>query len=197
MYVWAFLLLKEIHMTIENIMLVEMRLKDGVTDTPVRFTNAPFDVTSDGVTFNAAGDLLGIGDFENTYELITDGLELTLSGVNPYYQTIVNNKGFDNAPIDIWNAQLSPESNVVISKVFYHRGFAGTPVTKHNESDDTITIALQTRSAFKSLSRSALLMTTSIAHHQALTADPAQVRPDDLFYQYSADVALGEETWKT
>lgn len=200
-YLGFFILLIEGNaMTIQNIMIVEMRLrKENGDSQPLRFTNAPFNVTDEGgsVEFIAAGDLLGIGNFENTYELITDGLELKLSGVNPNYQAIINAKGFDNAPIDIWNAQLAPESNAIATKIFYHRGFAGTPVTQHNESDDTITIALQTRSAFKSLQRSAMLMTSSIAHHQALTADPSAIRPNDLFYQYSADIALGEETWKT
>jgi hypothetical protein len=55
---------------------------------------------------------------------------------------------------------------------------------------------MQTQSAFKTLDRAALLMSTSLAHHQALTADPLSVRTDDLFYQYSANVGFGEETWK-
>ena len=191
-------------MAVESIILLEIRLTDNTDPNapsinPVRFTNAPFDVIDNNdqnITYLAAGDLLGIGDFENTYELITDGLEISLSGVNPAYQSIINLNGFNDAPIDIWLAQISPDTNQIINKVFYHRGFAGTPVTEHNETDGTIIISMQTRSAFKSLGRASLLMTTSVAHHQALTADNTGTYSSDLFYQYSADVGLGDEIWK-
>ena len=111
-------------MAIETIILIEMRLTDNSVIPPVinpiRFTNAPFDVSdnSGSVIYQATGDLLGVGDFENTYELITDGLELTLSGVNPVYQSLIETKGFESAPIDIWLAQLNPESNTVATKVY-------------------------------------------------------------------------------
>ncbi|HCG9221666.1 TPA: hypothetical protein NJ626_000239 [Vibrio parahaemolyticus] len=174
----------------QQIILIELRYKDHSNGqvTPVRLTNAPFDVEHAGVTWSAAGDLLSIGKTESTYELITEGLEVKLSGINQVYQAIIERHGFRNAPIDIFLATLPEGSNKVSSAKYYHRGFALTPVTEYDESSGTITVLFETQSAFKSLDRNNHLMTTSLAHHQAL-------HPSDMFFQYAADTSFGEEKW--
>ncbi len=186
-------------MSLINVVLVEITIKDYTVEPPlptsVRLTNAPFDVEMNGETFVAAGDLLGIGEFNRTYELIVDGLDISLSGVNAAYQNLVNSGGFKRAPIDIWLAQVPEGTNEVQSAVYYHRGFMGTPMTEHDESTGSITVSSRTESAFKSLDRVATLMTNSLAHHQALTNDPTEVRPKDLFFQYTASTGFGEEQW--
>ena len=186
-------------MSIINVVLIEVKILDFAVTPPapltVRFTNAPFDVTMAGNIFTAAGDLLGIGDFNRSYELLVDGLELSLSGVNVAYQAAVNSGGFKKAPIDIWLAQVSEGSNEVQSAVYYHRGYMGTPVTEHDETNGTITISARTESAFKSLDKIAAIMSNSLAHHQSLTNDPTGVRADDRFFQYTASSGFGEEQW--
>jgi len=177
--------------TQKHILLVEIRYTDKETQviTPIRLTSAPFNVQHADVEWVAAGDLLSIGDYESNYELITDGIEIQLSGVNGAYQSIIETHGFRNAPVDVLIATLDEASNIVSSATYYHRGFAMSPMTEYNDADGTITVAFETESAFKNLKRTNRLMTTSIAHHQAL-------HPKDMFFQYTADSALGEETWK-
>ncbi|HHF2952154.1 TPA: hypothetical protein ACPJ0E_001755 [Vibrio diabolicus] len=178
-------------MSQQQILLVELRYKDHSNGeiTPVRLTSAPFDVEHAGVTWSAAGDLLSIGKTESTYELITDGLEITLSGINQAYQAIIECHGFRNAPVDVLLATLPENTNVVSSAKYYHRGFAMTPVTEFDESTGSITVAFETQSAFKNLELNNQLMTTSLAHHQSL-------HPNDKFFQYTADTSLGEENWR-
>lgn len=175
----------------KTIILLELRYKDHTdgSEIPVRLTNAPFDVEHAGVSWAAAGDLLAIGDHESNYELITEGLEITLSGVNQVYQPIIDNHGFRNAPVDVLLATLPDNTNVVSSAKYYHRGFALTPVTEYDDSSSSITIAFETQSAFRDLELNSHLMTTSLAHHQAL-------HPGDMFFQYTADASFGEEVWK-
>ncbi len=186
-------------MSLIDVVMVEITIKNFDVEPPVptsvRLTNAPFDVEMGGEMFIAAGDLLGVGDFNRSYELIVDGLDITLSGVNAAYQNLVNSGGFKRAPIDIWLAQVPEGSNVVQSAVYYHRGFMGTPMTEHDETNGSITVSSRTESAFKSLDRVATLMTNSLAHHQSLTNDPNGVRPKDLFFQYTASTGFGEEQW--
>ncbi|EHK6508532.1 TPA: hypothetical protein ACN359_002115 [Vibrio parahaemolyticus] len=174
-----------------QILLLELRYKDQSTGevTPVRLTNAPFDVNYLDVPWFAAGDLLDIGETEATYELMTDGVEITLSGVNPVYRQILEQEGFRNAPVDILLATLPKDSDEVSSAKYYHRGYAQNPVTEYQEESDTIAIKFETESVFKNLSKKSMLMTSSLAHHQSF-------HPEDMFYQYAADTSLGEETWK-
>lgn len=174
-----------------TVILMRIDYKDHVTQevTQVRFTNAPFDVEYMNETWQAAGDLLNIGKHETNYEIVTEGVEIQLSGINNSYRSVIDRHGFRFAPVDIFLATLEEDSNLVTAASYYHRGFALSPVTELDESSGTITVIFETQSAFKSLERTSHLMTTSIAHHQAL-------HPNDKFFQYVADAGIGEETWR-
>ncbi len=174
-----------------TVVLTRLKYKDhDIGDvTEVRFTNAPFDVIYDNKTWIAAGDLLRIGNQESSYELVTEGVLITLSGLNASLQPIIDRHGFRKAPVDILLGTLPDNTNVISAASYWHRGFALTPVTEFDESGETITVAFETESVFKDLSRTANLMSSSLAHHQAL-------HPNDMFFQYTADVGLGEEAWK-
>ena len=179
-------------MSIE-IILLQIDWKDNSSSggpvTSIRYTSAPFHVWHGGFQWYAAGNLLTIGSHESNYELVTDGLALSISGIDPSLQPIIDQYGFRNAPVDVLLATLPDNSDTVISAKFYHRGFAGSPVTEIDEDAGTITIGFETTSVFKNLDKNSQLMTTSIAHHQAH-------HPDDMFFQYTADSGIGEETWR-
>jgi hypothetical protein len=174
-----------------TVILMRIDYKDHVTQevTQVRFTNAPFDVEYMDLTWQAAGDLLSIGRHETNYEIVTEGVEIKLSGINSSYRSVIDRHGFRFAPVDIFLATLEEDSNQVTAASYYHRGFALSPLTELDEASGTITVVFETQSAFKSLERNSHLMTTSIAHHQSL-------HPADRFFEYVADAGLGEETWK-
>ena len=174
-----------------QVVLMLLNYKDHDTGevTQVRFTNAPFDVKYLGGVWIAAGDLLKIGNHESNYEIVTEGLEINLSGINRSLQPIIDKHGFRNAPIDILIGTLEDGSDEVTAATYYHRGFALTPVTEFDERSGTITVAFETQSVFKSLDKNSHLMTTSMAHHQTL-------HPKDKFFQYTADNGLGEEVWR-
>lgn len=174
-----------------TVVLLHMKYKDHSTGdiTDVRFTNAPFDVKWNGAVWVAAGDLLKIGDQEVNYELVTEGVEITLSGLNKSLQPVIDQHGFRRAPVDILIGTLPDNTDEILAASYWHRGYALTPVTEHDESTDSITVAFETETAFRNLSRNSHLMTTSLAHHQAL-------HPNDMFFEYTADIGLGEETWK-
>lgn len=178
-------------MSQQQILLLELRYKDHTTGEviPVRLTSAPHAVRHAGVTWTAAGDLLEVGDTESTYELITDGLEIKLSGINKAYQAVIDRQGFRYAPVDVLLATLPQGSDEVSSAKYYHRGFALTPVTEFDETTGSITVLFETQSAFRDLDRKSHLMTTSLAHHQAL-------HPNDMFFQYTADTSFGDENWR-
>jgi hypothetical protein len=174
-----------------TVILMRIDYKDHVTQevTQVRFTNAPFDVVYMEETWQAAGDLLSIGKQESNYEIVTEGIEIKLSGINTSLRPVIDRHGFRQAPVDIFLATLPENTNIVSAASYYHRGFALSPVTELDEESGTITVIFETQSAFKSLERNSHLMTTSIAHHQSL-------HPNDQFFQYVADAGLGEETWR-
>lgn len=174
-----------------TIILMLLKYKDQATQevTEVRFSNAPFDVVYQGSTWHAAGSLLSISKHESNYELVTEGLEITLSGLDNSLRSIIDRQGFRYAPVDILLGTLPDGSDEVSAATYYHRGFALTPVTEFDESSGTITVSFETQSAFKDLDKHSTLMTTSLAHHSSL-------HPNDKFFQYVADTSQGEETWK-
>lgn len=173
------------------ILLVSLQYKNHVDGglSKIRLTNAPFDVKHDNAVWSAAGDLLSIGDHESTYELVTEGIEIHLSGVDKVYQTIIDQHGFRKAPVDVFMATLAEGTNEVSSAKYYHRGFALTPVTEFDESSGTISVIFETESAFRDLDKKSHLMTSSLAHHNSL-------HPNDKFFQYTADTSIGEEVWR-
>lgn len=176
---------------VTKVVLMLIKYKDFATQeiTEVRLTSAPHNVTYSDAEWIAAGDLLSIGEHESNYELITSGVEVRLSGINRALQPVIDKHGFRNAPVDILIGDLPEGSDEVTAASYYHRGFASTPVTEFDENSGTITVLFETQSAFKNLELTSHLMTTSMAHHQALHAG-------DRFFEYTADIGLGEEVWK-
>ncbi len=179
--------------SLDTIALIKITFKDydtGIT-TDVHYTNAPFHVSYNGITWYAAGQLMTIGSHESSYELITDGVDIKISGISKDAQPVIDKYGFRNAPVDILLAKLPTGTNTVpnASAIYYHRGFAGTPLTEIDEDSGTITVAFETTSVFKNLDDNSRLMTTSLAHHQVY-------HKDDKFFEYTADSGIGEETWR-
>lgn len=170
--------------------MLSITVKTSDTEnTVIRLCSAPFNVEYSGYTWYAAGDLLDIGEIEQSYELITEGIRIQQSGINPEYREFVEKQTFRNAPIDVLLGDIEENSNRISSAIYYHRGFGTTPVTEIDSESGTITIAIETESAFRSLDRKSIMMTTSLAHHQSH-------HQDDMFFQYVANTDLKEEVWK-
>ncbi|CAH6913621.1 conserved hypothetical protein [Vibrio chagasii] len=187
-----------------NYLLFTLRLKaldvDGKPQPLIiRLTNAPFVLNYDGYDYQATGDLISIGEYETTYELTTQGVEVTLSGVDPSYLGIMNEQGaFLRAPIDIMigsvpDGDYIQGANIVQSASYYHRGYADTPRTEFNEETGEVTLSFETQSAFGDLDRSPDLMGCNYANH---SSRHVQNKVPDQFFKYSSNVSFGEEVWK-
>lgn len=158
-----------------------------------RLCSAPFDVIHNGYEYVAVGDLLGIEDVKETAELVSSGIGITLSGIDPAYRYEIDNAGFKKAPIEILRCELPDEAedNIIPSNnaIVYHRGTCDTPVTKIDYSTGTMTIELQTESIFGSLVKTPDLCRTSQSSHESR-------HPGDQFFKYVADTSQ-KEIWRT
>lgn len=154
-----------------------------------RLTSSPIDLIYGGNLYTASGDLIGIGDTENSVELSSKGITISLSGIDPSYQDAIEAHAFLNAPVRVDLAFTPEGTNVVQKVVAYHRGTADTPQTSVDYENGEITIALSTYSLFGSLDKTPSLSRSSFSTHQARHSG-------DLFYQYAGDSQLGEETWQ-
>ena len=176
--------------------LMELRLR-GIAD-PITFSNAPFDIEHDGKSYLATHDMLKIGDMEHNFELLNDGIDITLSGVNPQRRSVIEQQAFRGAAVDILTCDVTDNTSTATNVRYYHRGYAGTPVTEFDETSGTITVHQKTQSAFKNLDKSNILMKTSLASHQALHPDFLDVAETtkDMFFQYTSDtLSFGVEQW--
>lgn len=172
-----------------NIVLLILDLTNAPSGTIIRLTNAPFDIEWDGNIYQATGDLLQIDGLDTTADLTTIGTTITLQGVDPSYQSVIDNNGFLKAPIDLLLATVPDNTNVVDNASYWHRGFCDTPATVVDYEEGTITIGVETQSIFQSLERTPDLMRTSQANHQAH-------HNGDRFFEYVADTPV-EEIWRT
>lgn len=169
--------------------LLELRLNDGNGGyNAFRITSAPFDIIYNGSTFTATGELLDIDKLEESTELTTRGLTITLNGIDPSYRQEIESNGFIKAPIDILLANVPDGTNVPNVATFYHRGYADSPYVDTDLERGVMTLQVETKSIFTDIDRVADLMRCSMASHQSRHSG-------DRFFEYTADVDI-EEIWK-
>lgn len=154
-----------------------------------RFTNASYDIIHNGETYVASGDMLQISEITDTYEVSTQGLTISLSGISNI-QSSINLDAFLNAPIDVLIAEVPNGSNVASAVTYYHRGYCDTPVQKVDRDSGTTQIDVETQSVFKALDKRPEFLSCSYSAHAAR-------HPGDKFMEFVANTTLGEETWKT
>lgn len=170
--------------------LVQITLRDDASEgvVPLYFTTAPFDVSHDGHLYIASGEMLEIGDTETSYELSTEGMTITLSGIDIGFREQIDNLGFLKAPIDVINAQIPYDTNVPSAVSYHFRGFVDSPTTVMDET--SISIQVECLPIMQDTTRSPEFTNTSHAQHRAKN-------PGDKFFIYVSDTSLVEETWKT
>lgn len=169
-----------------QVILLEVNLK--AQSTIVRFTSCPFDIEYNGALFQAAGDMLSISDLDDTYEISTNGITVSLSGISSI-QNIINLDAFLNAPIDILLAEVPDGQNIASAATYFHRGYCDTPVQKVDLESGLIQIDIETQSVFKALDKKPEFMGCNYAAHSAR-------HNGDLFMDSVANTTLGQETWK-
>ncbi len=172
-----------------RVVLLELDLTRAPSGTVVRLTNSPYDIIWNGYTFQATGDLLEIDGLDSTADLTTIGTTITLQGIDPSFQSVIDANGFLKAPIDLLLATIPDNTNIATEASYWHRGFCDTPATIVNYDDGSITIGIETQSIFQDLDREPNLMRTSQANHQAN-------HKGDRFFEYVADTPI-EEIWRT
>ena len=169
--------------------LFELDLTAAAGGVVIRLTNSPYDLRYDGNTYQASGDLLSISSSESTAELVSEGITINLSGVDPAYQSVINANGFLKAPVDIILATCPDNTNLIPAGtgIFYFRGYADTPQTKVDSENGSVIVSLETQSVLGDLDKIPNLLRTTLSSHQTRHAG-------DLFFEYCADAGT-EETW--
>jgi len=174
----------------KTFLLMRLDLSNSGANRILRFTNAPYDIEDlFGDVYQSTGDLLQIGDGSGSEtELVSTGLTVSLSGVDPSYQAEIDNNGFLRAPIDLMLVKVPDGSNVATEQIYYHRGLCDTPQTIIDSTSGTITIQIETQSILGDLDKTPSLTKCSFSVHSSRHAG-------DKFFEYTADAETQEIWW--
>lgn len=176
-----------------DIVLVDMDLSQAPAGTVHRITSAAHNVFWNGHEYLAVGDLLEISGLEETADIASLGVEITLSGVDPAYRAEIDANGFRKAPLDIWAADVPEGTNVVASADYIHRGYCDTPQTQIEYGDDvsSMTIQISTESVFGILDKIPDLLRSSQATHSSR-------HNGDQFFKFTAATGeIDDEIWRS
>lgn len=178
-------------MTGFDIVLVSLDLTKTPAGRVHRVTSAAHDVEYNGYVYTAVGDALAIEEVDESNDLTTIGMGISLSGLDPAYREEIDQGGLRHAPIEVLIAHLPENTNIVPSgtAIIYHRGTCDTPNTVIDYESNTMTIDIQTESIFGILSKVPDLCRTSMSTHESRHAG-------DKFFTYVASTSQ-TEVWKS
>lgn len=128
---------------------------NGASD--LNYTDAPFDITYDGTTYEAQGQFLGISEAGEVSELQITNVSLTINGLElSNVQTLATSNQI-NQDVTVRRAFLNPTDNSLIGDsagdnafIIFKGKIAGYKVTN---ATDTATITLEVTSQFANFQR--------------------------------------------
>lgn len=121
------------------------------------YTDAPFDLTYDGDTYEAQGSFLGISETSETADLQITSINLVISALDLTNVTTLATSNQINQDVEIYKVFLDPTDNTLIGDsagdeaVLIFKGkIAGYRI---EDADDTATITIEVNSQFTNFDR--------------------------------------------
>lgn len=136
--------------------------------SPIRLWNGLVDKTIDGETYTGLGSLLGIGEVEETSEIASKGVTLSLSGVPPSILSLALGETYYGKRVEILLG-ASSGNRQGLTTIF--SGYADEATIEDSGSDTTITVKAE--SALARLGRAEVSRYTAEWQKARFPMDPS------------------------
>lgn len=163
--------------TVRPALLIEMQFSGG----PVRLWTGLGDLTWNGNVFTGAGDLLAVSPIEETAEVASKGITLTLSGLPTSLVATLDGEAWQNRPARVWLALFDEDGVTMIDDPVPIMRGRMDQIT-HTEGE-TATVALTIESRLADLERPRIRRYTAADHEAEY--------PGDLAFAFVEDIANG------
>ena len=97
-------------------------IKAEFDTSTIRLWTGTEDLTISGATYTGAGSLLNISDVEETQELKSSGLSITLSGMDATVLDYALTENYQNRPITLFLGYLSGSTNETVGTLTLFKG---------------------------------------------------------------------------
>tara|TARA_R110002074_G_scaffold96910_2_gene210447 strand:- start:2841 stop:3395 length:555 start_codon:yes stop_codon:yes gene_type:complete len=108
--------------------------------TPVYLTDAPHDIVHGGITYDAGGHLIGLGAITESSDIKLSSLNLTLSGVNQTYISILLNQAYVDKQVVINRIFLNASATIIGNPVMIYEGRMQAFSIKDDKNSSTISL---------------------------------------------------------
>ena len=115
-------------------------IKAEFDTSTIRLWTGTEDLTISGATYTGAGSLLNISDVEETQELKSSGLSITLTGMDATVLDYALTENYQNRPITLFLGYLYGSTNETVGTLTLFKGRMITMTV--NDSPDGATITL-------------------------------------------------------
>ena len=151
----------------------------------VRIWSGAGDLDWDGKTWNGVGGLLGLGEIEETRQVVANGTSVSLSGVAPQMVALAIEEARQGKPGRVWLGLLDEAREVIADPVQAFSGRLDVPEITDNEQSCTLTISYESR-----------LIDLGRARSWRYTHESQQVlHPGDKGFEFVTSIQDREITW--
>lgn len=126
-------------------------IKAEFDTSTIRLWTGTEDLTISGATYTGAGSLLNISDVEETQELKSSGLSITLTGMDATVLDYALTENYQNRPITLFLGYLYGSTNETVGTLTLFKGRMITMTV--NDSPDGATITLDCENRLVDLNR--------------------------------------------
>lgn len=81
--------------------------------TTYTFCNAAAPITVDGITFSALSVLLSVGDVQRDIKSTADDLNITLTGINPTYVSLILSSDIKGSIVEVWRGFFDSNNQII------------------------------------------------------------------------------------
>lgn len=127
----------------------------GATD--IAYTDAPFDITYNGTTYEAQGNFMGISESSETADLQITSINLVISALDINNVRTLANSNQINQDVSVYRSFLDPTDNSLIGDsagdqaILIFKGKIGG--YRIQDANDTATITLEVTSQFANFNK--------------------------------------------
>ncbi len=179
----------------ERVFLIRFDFSSG----PIRMSTGSRDLVHDGQTWEAVGGGLTIGNVEESGDLRGQGVDISLSGVDPTFIAVLLSENFRGREMRVWQAILDPVTGTVVEAIDLFDGLQldGYEIEENIVRGQPLTATIKTHGRHRlSISEFRGIRSNVHGHQQYFNGDTffahtASLDNEKVYWGISAPTRLG------
>lgn len=148
--------------------------------------------TYGGVTFEASGSLLEIGDIPAVGTLASEKVEVTLRAIantelSPDVLATIEDEQYHQRPVTIWQFIFDADTGSLATAIRHYSGYIDQIEHKDEDGEYSLVASLESRSRDHQ----------KTGYRMRSTSDQDQISSGDLFYQHVSTTSTVTRKWGT